>query len=110
VERTIRVSNDLKTEPYFDSKSYPKATAKILEVKKIEGQDKKYVAKIELKIKKYKKVVDSEFELLNDTQPYQIKGEINVLKEDFQVGMGNNMGTIKSEVKILYETELKLSE
>jgi hypothetical protein len=79
-------------------------------VKKIEGQDKKYVAKIELKIKKYKKVVDSEFELLNDTQPYQIKGEINVLKEDFQVGMGNNMGTIKSEVKILYETELKLSE
>jgi hypothetical protein len=55
-------------------------------------------------------VVDSEFELLNDTQPYQIKGEINVLKEDFRVGMGNNMGTIKSEVKILYETELKLSE
>ena len=106
-ERTIRVSNDLKTGPYLDTKKYPKALGKILNVKAGLNENQ-YDAEVEIRIKKYKKIVPTSFEVLSEN-PYRIKGRMTVYKEDFQVGMGDEMGTIKSEVIIEYETELRLS-
>ena len=106
-ERTIRLSQDLKSPDYFDAKKHPKSTVKVLKVKK--QQDGRYQAEMEIKLKKTKQVVVGDFEVTS-TEPLKVKGEVVLLRQDFKVGMGNNMESIQNEVKVLFDTELRLPQ
>jgi len=103
-EKTIRLTQDLKTPDYFDVKKYPQANIKIYEVKSL--NDSLYSGKMEIKIKNKKLEKPFEF-LVIQTQPnYKVKGQVILQRETFEIGM--SMPSIESQVKVIFETELKL--
>lgn len=101
-EKTIRLTQDLKSEKYFNIKKYPKTTAKIYNVKSI--GDNKYIASIDLKLKGKTSTYMTEFEV-TQSNPYRVKGDAVILRETYQIGM--DMPSIQSEVRVLYDTELR---
>ncbi len=102
-EKTIRLTQDLKTASYLDVKQYPKTTIKVYEVKAI--NDSMYVAKIDIKIRDKKVSKYFEF-VVTQVQPfYRVKGQVVIQRETFGVGL--TMDTIESEVKVIFDTELK---
>lgn len=101
-EKTIRLTQDLKSEKYFNIKKYPKTTAKIYNVKHIGNN--KYTADIDLKLKGKNSTYMTEFEVVQSS-PYRVKGHALILRETYQIGM--DMPSIQSEVRVLYDTELK---
>jgi polyisoprenoid-binding protein YceI len=105
-EKTIRLTQDLKNPDYFDVKKYPKAYIKIYEVKAT--NDSIYAAKMDIKLKDKKMTKPFEFTVIQTSPNYKVKGQVTLLRETFEVGM--TMSSIESEVKVMFETELKLPE
>lgn len=103
-ERTIRLTNDLKTEKYLDGINYPIATVKISNVQNIE--DDKYIADLELSLKEITKVVTANFVLSKEGGTYHVKGQADLMRKDFEVG-NDKMKSIKNEVIVYFDTDLK---
>lgn len=103
-ERTIRLTKDLKTEAYLDAENHPIAKATIFDVQLIEGN--RYKAKIELDLKGETQELDTEFEMTKNGNVPHVKGEALVMRQDFNVGT-DKMKSIKNEVIVYYDTDLK---
>jgi polyisoprenoid-binding protein YceI len=103
-EKTIRLTQDLKTKSYLDATQYPVSNIKIYGVKL--EKDSLYTAKMDIKIKGKKETKLFNFTLTQSSPVYKVKGEVLLLREVFDIGMG--MNTIESEVKVFFDTELQL--
>jgi len=103
-ERTIRLTKDLKTTAYLDAENHPIAKATIFDVKLIEGN--RYSAKVELDLKGKTQELATTFEMTKSGATPHVKGEILIMRQDFNVGT-DKMKSIKNEVIVYYDTDLK---
>lgn len=103
-ERTIRLTQDLKTEKYLDGVNYPLATVEISNVKKIENDQ--YSADLQLSLKEATKKITTNFVLSKNGDTYHVKGQADLMRQDFDVG-NDKMKSIKNEVIVYYDTDLK---
>ncbi|MCP4441546.1 MAG: YceI family protein [Aureispira sp.] len=103
-ERTIRLTNDLKTEKYLDGVNYPIATVEISNVQNIDNDD--YIADLKITIKEFTKKATTNFKLSKNGGTYHVKGQADLLRKEFDVG-NDKMKSIKNEVVVYYDTDLK---
>lgn len=103
-ERTIRLTQDLKTEQYLDGTNYPIAKATIRDVSLIEGD--RYKAKVDLELKGTTQELETEFVLTKNGNTPHVKGDMVIARQDFKVGT-DKMKSIKNEVIVYYDTDLK---
>lgn len=103
-ERTIRLTNDLRSKKYLDSKGHPRAYLKVFDVESI--GDNQYVCKMTLEMKEYKKTFSSEFKV-TDSGPIHVKGTADVLRTDFNIQEGD-LG-IPNRIHVIYDTDLALT-
>lgn len=104
-ERTIRLTNDLKSPKYLDAESHPRAFIQIFEVKKIEGD--KYVCKMTMSLKGFSKTFYSEFDVVNK-EPFHVRGSADVMRSDYKIEEGEC--PIPNDIHIIYDTDLSLTE
>ncbi len=105
-ERTIRLTNDLRSKKYLDSKGHPRAYVKIFDVEPVEVAKEHYTCQMTLEMKGYKKTFPSNFKV-TDKGPIHVKGTADVLRNDFNIQEGD-LG-IPNRIHVIYDTDLALT-
>ncbi len=104
VERTIRLTEDLKTKDYLNVKDFPLATIVISKVQKIENNQ--YKAEAALTLKGQTELLETVFTLSQKKEVFHVKGELVLLRNNFKIGT-DKLKSIKNEVIVYYDTDLK---
>lgn len=104
-ERTIRLTNDLKSEKYLDTKGHPRAFVEIFDVRKL--TDDMYLCQMTLSMKGYSKTFYSEFSVTSK-DPFHVTGYADVMRTDFNIQEGE-LG-IPNDIHIVYDTDLAFTK
>ena len=100
-ERTIRLTNDLKSEKYLDCSGHPRAFVEVFNVRKLSADT--YICEMTLTMKGFSKTFYSEFKVTS-LEPFHINGYADVLRSDFNIQEGE-LG-IPNDIHIVYDTDL----
>lgn len=104
-EKTIRLTKDLESDKFFDIENYPTSEVRIFNVRRLNPNEDRYKADVELTLKEQTEAYETTFEV-TQREPLHVKGYVTVLREAY--GLGEEWKSVENEVVVEYDTDVKI--